>query len=86
MYHSCTLNNKTNRLHKLCLRLIYNDKQSTSEELIEKDDSVSIHITNLQTLAFEMYNVVNGGSPEMMKEVFKFREESRYNLRHQNTY
>ena len=29
---------------------------------------------------------MNGGSPEMMKEVFKFREESRYNLRHQNTY
>ena len=26
MFHSCCLNNKINRLHERCLRMIYNDK------------------------------------------------------------
>ena len=57
MCHSRALNNKINRLHERCLRLIYNDKQLTFEELLEKDDSVSIHIRNLQTLPIEMYKL-----------------------------
>ena len=28
MFHSCCLNNKINRLHERCLRMIYNDKIS----------------------------------------------------------
>ena len=56
--HSHALNNKINRLHERCLRLIYNDRQQTCEELLEKDDSVSIHIRNLQTLTSEMYKFV----------------------------
>ena len=40
-------------LHKSCLRLIYSDKQLTFEELLEKDDCVSIHIRNLQTLVID---------------------------------
>ena len=72
MCHSHKLNNKINRLYELCLRLIYN-KLSTFEELIEKDDPVSIHISNLQTVTLEMCEVVNDGSPEIMKEIFRFR-------------
>ena len=33
MFHSCTLNNKVNRLHERCLRIIYNNKISNFEEL-----------------------------------------------------
>ena len=43
MCHSRALNNKTNRLHEQCLRIIYNDKTSTFKELLEKDNSISIH-------------------------------------------
>ena len=86
MYHSRALNNKINRLHKRCLRIIYNDKQLTFEELLEKDDSVSVHIRNLQTLAIEMYKVMNGSSAEIVMKIFWIREENRYNLRHQNTF
>ena len=32
-----------NRLHERCLRIIYNDKLSNFEELLNKDNSVSIH-------------------------------------------
>ena len=86
MCQSRTLNNKINRLHERCLRLIYNDKQLTFKELIEKDDFVSINIRNLQTLTIAMYKVVNGGFPEIMKEIFRIREENGYNLLHQNTF
>ena len=86
MCHSRALNNKINGLQDRCLRLLYNDKQLTFEELLEKDDSVSIHIRNLQTLATEMYKVIKGDSTETMKEIFRIREENGYNLRHQNIF
>ena len=35
MCHNCTKNNKINRLHERCPRLIYNDKKFSFEELLE---------------------------------------------------
>ena len=43
VFHSRENNRKINRLHERCLRTIYNDKQSSFNELLEKDGSVSIH-------------------------------------------
>ena len=53
-------NNKINRLHERCLRIIYNDKVSTFEQLLGKDSSVSIHARNLCFLAVEMFKVIKG--------------------------
>ena len=47
MCHSRALNNKINRLHERCLRIIYNDKTSTFKKLLEKDNSASIHYRNI---------------------------------------
>ena len=41
MCHSSTNNNKINRLYERSLRIVYNDKQSSFNELLEKDGSVS---------------------------------------------
>ena len=71
MFHSRSLNNKINRLHELCLRIIYNDKRSTFEEFLAKDNSVSVHQNNIHAIAFEMYKVINGISLEIINEVFK---------------
>ena len=57
MCHNRTYNNKINRLHERCLRLIYNDKYSSFENLLEKGSSVSIDHKNLQALAIETANV-----------------------------
>ena len=51
MCHDRTNNNKINRLHERCLRLIYNDKKASFKDLFKKDGSVSIHHRNLRTLA-----------------------------------
>ena len=61
---------------------VYDDKISTVKELLEKDNSVSIHYRNVQALAIEMYKVANGISPEIMNEIFQLREKSHYNLRY----
>ena len=51
MCHSRTNNNKINRLHERCLRLVINDKDTSFKDLLEKDGSVSTHHRNLRTLA-----------------------------------
>ena len=72
---------KKNMLHERFLRIIYNDKQSSFTELLNKDNSVSIHIRNIQRLAIEMFRFYNGLSPPLMNNIFKLKAESPYNLR-----
>ena len=81
MCHNRTYNNKINRLHERCLRLIYNDKQSSFEELLIKDNSVSVHHKSLQALAIEIFKVYCKMSPEIMQEVFHVNEQGQYFLR-----
>ena len=72
MFHSRNLNNKVNKLHERCLRIVYNNDTSSYEDLLEIDNSVSIHTRNLQSLAIELYKIVNGFSPDIMKDVFPY--------------
>ena len=70
MFHSRTLDNKINCLHERCLRIVYNDKKSTYENLLVRDRSVSVHIRNLQILAIEMFKVHSELFPPICKELF----------------
>ena len=65
-----------------CLRIIYNEKRSSFEDLLVEDGSISMHYNNVHTLSTEMYKVINGISPEVMKDVFKVKHETHYHLRH----
>ena len=64
MCHNRTYN-KTNWLHERSLRIIYNDKGSSFEDLLEKDNS--IHHKNLHVLETEMLKVYSTTSPETMQ-------------------
>ena len=58
---------------------VISELQSTSEKLFnwfEKN-----HHKNLQSLAIEIYNFVNGLSSEIMNSVFHLKEYNRYSLR-----
>ena len=81
MCHSCKNNNKISRLHERCLQIVYNDKQFSFNELLEKDGSVSIHMMNIQILATEMYKLIKNLSLPIMNRVFKLNSDSRYNMR-----
>ena len=49
---------------------VYDDRQSTFEELLNIDKSVTIHHRNLQVLATELYKVHHGLAPELMSDIF----------------
>ena len=63
-------------LHERCLRIICNDQQSSFTELLNKDNSVSIHIRNIQRLVIEMFRFYNGLSPPLMSNMFKLKAEN----------
>ena len=85
MFHSRKLNNKINKLHQRCLRIVHNNNISTHEELLETDNSVLVHFQNVKALAIELYKVVNGFSPDIMKDVFPLNENLCYNTRNKRT-
>ena len=70
MFHNRTLNNKINRLHERALRIVYKNDNLTFQQLLDKDNSVTIHDRNLQRLAVEMYKAKNGLSPLPMQALF----------------
>ena len=80
MFHSRKLNSKISRLHERCLWLIYKDRISSYEELIDKDNSVLIHQKNLRTLAIKMFKTYTGMAPQVMNEVFPKNYTLNYNL------
>ena len=81
MFDSRSTNNKINKLHERA-RLVYDDYVSTIEELLEKDNSFTVHQHNIQTLCIELYKVFNGQSQTIFNDLFE-RKNSNYNLRSQ---
>ena len=80
MCHSRTVNNKLNKLHERCLRIVYNDKKLSIKELLETDKFVTIHNKNLQVLATETFKVYRNIFPPIVRQLFQLRNND-YNLR-----
>ena len=76
MFHSRILNQRINRIHKRALRIAYQDKCSSFEELLRKDNSVTIHEKNLQRIATEMFKIINDLAPVFMKNIFRASDNS----------
>ena len=85
MFHSRRLNNKINSIHERVLRITYQDNTSTFQELLNKGNSVSIHLRNLQVLAMDVFKIHRGLSPEILGETFVSKTSS-YNLRRNDTF
>ena len=85
MFHSRRLSNKINAIHERALRITYQDHTSTFQELLSKDNSVSMHHRNLQILAIEMFKIRCGLSPDILSELF-VNKTSTYNLRRNDTF
>ena len=66
-------NNLINRIHERASRIAYNDYESNFKQLLEKDNSVTIHHRNIQALATEIYKTLNNLNPIFMKEIFSLK-------------
>ena len=83
MFHSRKLNHRINKIHVRAKRVVYNYHQCTFEELLERDNTFTIHERILQKLTIEMFKVNNGLSVQLVSENFHFTE-NHYNFRHQS--
>ena len=69
MLYSRKNNDKIKHLQERYLRLNHSDKKSSYENLLEKDNSVSIHHKNIQALAIEMFKVKHKLCPEITGDI-----------------
>ena len=85
MFHSSSLNNNINSWHERALKITYGDRSSSFENLLKKDNSVSIDHRNIQALATEMFKAKDNIAPEIMKKLFAPKMSS-YDLRNNDSF
>ena len=81
MFHSRKLNSRLNELHEKALRIVYQDYASSFTELLEKDNSPTIHNRNIQMLATELFKVKNELRSPFMNEIFVENAQHYYDFR-----
>ena len=79
MFCNKTSNNQINKIHKRSLRLVYEMQDANFEDLLLKDNSWSVHESNIHTLLIEIYKSINNLSPPIMKDFFDLKN-TRYDL------
>ena len=57
MYHSRSNNRKINMVHERCLRIVYNDKQSSFTELSNKDNSSQVTLKTFKGLKLRCFGL-----------------------------
>ena len=80
MFHSRTSNNRINKLHESALRIAYKNSNLSFQELLDPDNSFTIHHKNLQKLVIEMYKIKQNLSPKLISELSTLHNSS-FNLR-----
>ena len=84
MFHSRKLNNRVNKLYERELRIVYQDYAFSFTELLEKDNSTTIHSRNIHLLATELFKVKNGLPLPFMNEIFVENAQHYHGLRKKN--
>ena len=74
MFSSRRSNNLINKVHERSLRLNTNDENSNFETLLQNINDITVHQRNLQILMTEIYKIIKGEAPVIMKKLFIFRE------------
>ena len=71
------MNDKVNSVHRRALRQTYSDFNSSIEELLEKNNSVTVHQRNIQLVAIEMYKAFKELSPKIVRDLFELNQNIR---------
>ena len=73
MFHSRKLNNRINNIPDRVLRTVFRDYESTFQQLLKKNKSLSIHQRKLQLLNTEIFKTKDGLNPVIMEDIFKIK-------------
>ena len=71
---------KLERIQQRAIRLVYNDHSTDIETLYSRIGCTSIQLSNMRTLAIEIYKCLNGMSPGYIKDLF-IKKNTPYVLR-----
>ena len=82
MYCRRQSNHMINKIHERALRIAYMVYTSSFHDLLEKNNSVTIHEKNIQALALEIFKTRNGLNPKFMKNIFSPLQHN-YNTRNE---
>ena len=83
MFCGKTTNDKVNSVHKQALRALLHDYTSSFEELLHRNEEVTVHEKNLQKLMLEVYRCMTSGKPSFLLEFFN-KKVLPYSLRVNN--
>ena len=53
------------------LKILYNDTESSFEQLLAKDNTFTVHETNIQKLMTEMYKAKSQIGPSLLQDIFR---------------
>ena len=84
MFRSRKLKNRISNIHERTFRILYRNYESTFQQLLKQNKSVSIHQRNLQILSTEVFKTKNALNPVIMEDLFKFKNLV-YNFRNAET-
>ena len=78
MFSTKDANNKIEKLHKRALQIIHSDYDSALnyEDLLLRDNSVTIRQRNLQFLMTEIFKTIHGLNPPFMKEILSWKKHA----------
>ena len=71
MFVDRNLNSTNNAMHFRVLKSVYQDKVSSCDELLKRDNSVKVHHMNIQFIAIEMFEVKLSTTPSFLNDIFQ---------------
>ena len=85
IWHFCsqTITEKLEKLQYSALRKVHNHFQSSYEDLLHRDNTTTLHLGRLQSIAIETFKCLNGIAPEYIRDLVKLKD-NKYNFRYGN--
>ena len=72
------------KIQERALRFVYEDFDSSYEELLNKAKIPTLHVGRLRIMALETFKILNNMSPPVLSSLVRLRDNIVYNLRYNN--
>jgi hypothetical protein len=85
VWHFCGESNtkKLEKIQERALRFIYNNSDSSYENLLEKSQLPSLRLRRLRSMAIEVFKIINKQTPVYLHDLVTIKKSS-YSFRYNN--